>query len=272
MEQETIRSAVRGRYGAIARGEASGCGCGPGCCDGEAEALASLGLGYTEEELSSIPKDADLGLGSGHPTAAADLRPGETVLDLGSGGGIDCFLAAGKVGPKGYVIGVDMTPDMVARARENARKGDLENVEFRLGEIEALPVADASVDVVISNCVLNLSTERQRALQEAFRVLKPGGRLVISDLVSDTRPPAVLEESLEIMSGCLPVPQHEYVASLEAAGFSDVTITRQRPFAAEQMPVDNEALERLEAGAVGSGELTAYASSARSAILTAHKA
>jgi SAM-dependent methyltransferase len=163
MDQETIRSAVRGRYGAIARGEASESGCGTGCCDGEAEALTSLGLGYTEDELSSIPKDADLGLGSGHPTAAADLHPGETVLDLGSGAGIDCFLAAGKVGPLGNVIGVDMTPEMIARARENARKGPFDNVEFRLGEIEALPVADASVDVVISNCVLNLSSERERA-------------------------------------------------------------------------------------------------------------
>jgi SAM-dependent methyltransferase len=269
MDQETIRSAVRGRYGAIARGEASESGCGTGCCDGEAEALTSLGLGYTEDELSSIPKDADLGLGSGHPTAAADLHPGETVLDLGSGAGIDCFLAAGKVGPLGNVIGVDMTPEMIARARENARKGPFDNVEFRLGEIEALPVADASVDVVISNCVLNLSSERERALEEAFRVLRPGGRLVISDLVSDARPPAVLEESAEIMSGCLPVHQDDYVAALEGAGFSDVTIDDQRRFAAEDLPLDHDAVEQL---AVEAGEISAYAESARSAILTARKA
>ena len=238
MSQETIRSAVRERYGAIARGEGESC-CGPSCCGG-AETDASLDVGYTAEELASIPAGANLGLGSGHPTAAAELQPGETVLDLGSGAGIDCFLASAQVGPEGRVIGVDMTADMVEKARDNAWNGGFENVEFRLGEVEALPVDDNTVDAIVSNCGLNLSTQRQRAFGEAFRVLKPGGRLVVSDLLSAVNPPRILDQFPEIVSGCLPIPQDDYVGGLEAAGFTEVAFGARNE-APEEPEFPNEA-------------------------------
>lgn len=272
MSQDTIRTAVRERYGAIARGEESGCGCGPECCGGDTEALASLDVGYTAEELASIPADANLGLGSGHPTAAADLQPGETVLDLGAGAGIDCFLASSKVGPEGTVIGVDMTPAMVEKARENAWNGGFDNVEFRLGEIEALPVADGTVDVIVSNCVLNLSTQRQRAFEEAFRVLAPGGRLVVSDLLSGRDTPKILSQFPEIVSGCLPIPESSYIGGLEAAGFTDVEIIETRYYAADKLPVNAEVLQKVQEAGGELGELAEYTGSAKSAIVRARKA
>lgn len=270
MSQQTIRSVVRERYGAIARGEGQGC-CGPECCGSSSGTDASLGVGYTAEELASLPPGADLGLGSGHPTGAANLGAGEVVLDLGSGAGIDCFLASVRVGPEGSVIGVDMTPDMVSRARDNAREGGFENVEFRLGEVEALPVSDNAVDVVISNCVLNLSDRRQEALEEAFRVLKPGGRLVVSDLVSDVRTPEFVAQFPELVGGCLPVPREDYVRGLEAAGFTDVVIVDERPYPREQLPVDAELAARMRDAGTQLGDLDAYLGSARSATIRAWK-
>ncbi len=232
MKQDAIREAVRERYGRIAEGVEEGC-CGTSCCGGAKETSAetspetslSTAVGYDEEQLGRIPEGADLGLGSGNPVAHAALREGETVLDLGSGGGIDSFLASEKVGPSGRVIGVDMTPEMVTRARANARKGGYTNVDFRLGEIESLPVADATVDVIISNCVLNLSPERDRVLAEALRVLKPGGRLVISDLVCDVPIPERLREEAQAVTACLPVEREAYLSQLRAAGFVDVRIS-----------------------------------------------
>jgi ubiquinone/menaquinone biosynthesis C-methylase UbiE len=235
---DDVKRAVRDRYARVAT-ESTGC-CEPSCCGGEGSADTSAGaataesvsrsIGYSEEELAALPEDAVLGLGCGNPTAVAGLEAGQTVLDLGSGAGIDCFLASKQVGPEGRVIGVDMTPEMVERARRNAREGGYDNVDFRLGEIEAIPVADASVDVIISNCVLNLSAEKGRVLAEAFRVLRPGGRLVVSDMVSDEPVPAVLEGNLDAVAACLPTFRARYVQEFRDAGFEDVRITSETPY------------------------------------------
>ncbi|MBN1611899.1 MAG: arsenite methyltransferase, partial [Polyangiaceae bacterium] len=172
-KHDEVRAAVRDRYGKVAKQESSGCCCSPGCCAPAPD--ASLSLGYSPEDLDSVPEGANLGLGCGNPQAIAALHVGETVLDLGAGGGFDCFLAAKQVGAKGRVIGVDMTPEMVQKARANARQAAAQNVDFRLGEIEHLPVADGEVDVILSNCVINLSPDKEAVFGEAFRVLKPGG-------------------------------------------------------------------------------------------------
>jgi SAM-dependent methyltransferase len=176
--------------------------------------------------LQAIPAEADLGLGCGNPTALAGLQAGETVLDLGSGGGIDCFLAARRVGPAGRVIGVDMTAEMIDRARAAARQGSFQNVEFRLGEIENLPVADASVDAVISNCVINLSPDKGRVFRESFRALKAGGRLLVSDIVLTGELPAGAREDVELWAGCVSgaLPEQEYLSLIREAGFSEVSV------------------------------------------------
>ncbi len=231
---ESRREQVRGRYGAIATqgtccspgADSQGC-CSPGTASAKrTDSQALTQIGYAPEELSGLPDGANLGLGCGNPTALLALRPGETVLDLGSGAGIDCFLASRKVGPQGHVIGVDMTAEMIAKARENARKGDYSNVEFRLGEIEHLPAADRSVDVVISNCVINLSPEKDRVYREAFRILRPGGRFAVSDVVA-TRPITAEERADPALwcacsSGALEIDRVREL--LGAAGFDAVDI------------------------------------------------
>jgi arsenite methyltransferase len=223
---EEIRESVRKRYGEIAQSGQSGCGCAPsGCCSGPA-AAPSRQIGYSAEELQAVPAGADLGLGCGNPQAIAALLPGETVLDLGSGGGFDCFLAAQQVGITGHVIGVDMTAEMVARARENAREAGYAQVEFRLGEIEHLPVADASVDVILSNCVINLSPDKPQVCREACRVLRPGGRLAISDIIATAPLPEELRHDLALYAGCLAgaATKAELEAMLREAGFEQIRI------------------------------------------------
>jgi SAM-dependent methyltransferase len=275
-ERERIREAVRERYARVAAQEgASGC-CGPDCgCHASAEAASegvSRSLGYQDAELAGVPEGADLGLGCGNPTGVASLRAGETVLDLGSGGGIDCFLAAERVGPSGRVIGVDMTPEMIQRARRNAARGGYGNVEFRLGEIEALPVADASVDVILSNCVLNLSPERSRVLAEALRVLRAGGRAVISDLVSERPAPAELAGNLDAIAACLPTPREAYLGAFRDAGFVEVRVLDEHPYPASAI-LGDPGVEAALAGASAEtrAELDAFAASIRGIVLEARK-
>lgn len=220
-DNDQIRTQVRTAYAKVANGAG---GCSVGCCG--TTGSGSMAMGYSAAELAAAPEGADLGLGCGNPQAIAALRPGDTVLDLGSGGGFDCFLAARRVGRTGKVIGVDMTPEMVTRARGNARKVSATNVDFRLGEIEHLPVADGTVDVILSNCVINLSPDKSAVFREAFRVLKAGGRLAISDVVAVKDMPPALAQSVEAMTGC--VSGSAKVADLELmlreAGFEDVRI------------------------------------------------
>jgi arsenite methyltransferase len=222
-EQEA-RNIVRDHYAEVARTNGA-CGCGPGCCTPKAG--ASIDLGYTEGDLSALPQGADMGLGCGTPLAFASLKEGETVLDLGSGGGIDCFLAARQVGLQGRVIGVDMTPEMLNKARDNAARVQAKNVEFRLGEIERLPLPDRSVDVVVSNCVINLSPDKAAVFREALRVLKPGGRVAISDIVASQAMPESIKNSPSALAGCIAgaPPMHEVENLLKAAGFTDVRLT-----------------------------------------------
>jgi SAM-dependent methyltransferase len=236
MKKEDVRKTVREGYAKVARQDEPCCAPVKSCCCGPAVTEdISKKVGYTDADLQSVPEGANMGLGCGNPVALASLRPGETALDLGSGGGLDCFLAAQKVGPEGRVIGVDMTPEMVEKARENARKSGFGNVEFRLGEIESLPVADGSVDVIISNCVINLSPEKERVFQEAFRVLKSGGRLMVSDLVLLHELPAFVRNSKEAYVACLAgaVLKDQYLQAIAKAGFQGTQVVEETKF-----PVD----------------------------------
>lgn len=225
---ETIRQSVRSAYGEIADSD-TGCGCGTsGCCSGTASVQETAKrLGYSEQEVSEVPDGANMGLGCGNPLAIGALVPGETVVDLGCGGGFDCFLASKRVGDSGHVIGIDMTPEMVYKARENVSKGGYKNVEIRLGEIEHLPVSDSSVDVILSNCVINLSPDKMNVFHEAYRILKPGGRLSIMDIIAMVPLPEEIRNDLAFHSGCVAgaASAGDIEKMLEEAGFESIAIT-----------------------------------------------
>jgi ubiquinone/menaquinone biosynthesis C-methylase UbiE len=249
-EKEEIRQAVRESYGKIARvgdkgsassevsqaasccGESnlsSGTNSSSSCCVRPEFTLDQMAaaIGYSKEDLAGVPGGANLGLGCGNPVALASLKPGEIVVDLGSGGGLDCFLAAQKVGETGQVIGVDMTPDMVGKARQNAEKMGVKNIDFRLGEIENLPIADNNADIIISNCVINLSPDKQGVYREALRVLKPGGRLVISDILTTVKLPDEVQKNLALVTACIggAATIEDTEKMLKGTGFQDIKIT-----------------------------------------------
>lgn len=242
-EIDDIHSAVRTHYGQVAEKNGVGCATATGCCAGETPEVdaRSRELGYSDSELDAVPAGANLGLGCGNPQALAELQPGEVVLDLGSGAGFDSFLAARLVGDTGRVIGVDMTPEMLAKARANARNSDSNNVEFRLGEIESLPIADATVDVVISNCVINLSPDKRRVFMEAYRVLKAGGRVAISDVIRIAPMPRDVAGDMAQYTGCVAgaASAQEITDLLRESGFSEIRITSKhdsRKFIGEWVP------------------------------------
>jgi arsenite methyltransferase len=248
MKQEEVKKVVREGYAKIAKKQLPCCAPLTPCCGTDKSVDISKRIGYGDEELASVPEGANLGLGCGNPVALASLKEGETVLDLGCGAGFDCFLAANKVGRKGKVIGVDMTPEMIYKARGNARAGNYENVEFRLGEIENIPAADNSVDAVISNCVINLAPDKRRVFKEAFRVLKPGGRLMVSDLVLLKELPVLVKNSVEAYIGCLSgaIMKDEYLEAIENAGFRDVKIMDGAQYPIELMANDPTAKSIVE--------------------------
>ncbi|HWQ26914.1 MAG TPA: arsenite methyltransferase [Chlorobaculum sp.] len=236
MEDNNIREAVKERYASTVR-EGNSCGCSQKADDPDPGFIhsASKIAGYSEQELKSIPDGANLGLGCGNPVALAMIREGDIVLDLGSGAGVDSFLASNIVGDKGLVIGVDMTPEMVERARMNARNNGFRNVDFRLGEIENLPVESSTVDVIISNCVINLSTDKPKVFQEAWRVLKPGGRLMVSDMVLLEELPEYLDRSVEAYVRCIAgaVRKEKYLDVIQQAGFEEISVVGESHFPAE---------------------------------------
>jgi len=229
MKEKEIKRVVKERYGKIAK---SGDSCCPSCECGPSPAKLGKKIGYSEKDLENVPESSNMALGCGNPVALASLKEGETVLDLGSGGGIDAFLAARKVGPKGKVIGVDMTEEMVHKASATAAKYGYTNVEFRLAEIENLPLVDNSVDVVISNCVVNLSPDKEKVFREAYRVLKSGGRIMISDLVTEGRLPEEVRRSFDAWAGCIAgaLEKGEYLDGIRKAGFKNIRIVSESTY------------------------------------------
>ena len=261
---DDIRRSVREGYAGVAR--SGGACCSSGCsCSGTADAAARR-IGYSDSDVAAAPAGANLGLGCGNPVALASLQPGETVLDLGSGAGFDCFLAARAVGPSGHVIGVDMTAEMIERARANAARAGVANVEFRLGEIEHLPVADASVNVVISNCVINLSPDKPQVFAEAFRVLRPDGRLMVSDIVLDSPLPPALLNSVSAYVGCVSGAslRDDYLGMITAAGFRAVTVIAEDRFPVETTASDPTLQALVRESGLTAEELARRAAGVRS--------
>jgi arsenite methyltransferase len=272
-DEHQLRQSVREGYAKVAKGSGSCCGPSQSCCGSRTQKTTSRAVGYSEEELAAVPQGADLGLGCGNPVALASLQPGETVLDLGSGAGIDCFIAARKVGPTGKVIGVDMTPEMLEKARKNASSAGVTNVDFRLGEIEHLPVADKTVDVVISNCVINLSPDKPQVFREAFRVLRPGGRLMVSDIVLDSPLPKGLLDSAAAYVGCISGAslKADYLAMMSATGFVDVAVVSEERFPVEAAASDPTLQALVRESGLSPAELISAAAGVRSAKVSAVK-
>jgi arsenite methyltransferase len=248
-----MKEIVKDKYGRIAAGAASGCGCGCRPVPEEAVSNISKGVGYSDADLAAVPEGANLGLGCGNPLAFSALKEGDVVLDLGSGAGFDSFLAARKVGKTGRVIGVDMTPEMIAKAKANAKAGGYDNVEFLLGDIEALPLPDNSVDVAISNCVINLVPDKEKVFQELNRVLRPGGRFMVSDLALLKELPEQVRTSVEAYVGCVAgaILKDEYLAIIRAAGFEDVHVVDESYTAVD---LDGPELRQLAQQYVGTDE------------------
>lgn len=242
-----IRQAVREQYGKVADRSNSG---SSSCCGPSSGQSASEVMGYSKEELESLPKGADLGLGCGNPTAFASIQPGDVVVDLGSGAGIDCFLAAVKAGETGKVIGIDMTPPMIDKARANAKQGGHDNVEFRLGEIEHIPIGDDTADLIISNCVINLSPDKPQVFREAYRVLKPGGKVMVSDIVLLQPLPESVINSPEAYAGCVAgaMMKDEYLGAIRSAGFEKVEIVDQTgdPASLDEDPIISELAQNAD--------------------------
>lgn len=270
---EEVRKIVRKKFSGIAKGGGSCCGEPSTCCGGSTPENVSRKMGYSDTEMESVPEGANLGLGCGNPVALASLKEGETVLDLGAGGGFDCFLAARRVGKKGRVIGVDMTPEMLEKARRNADRGKYRNVEFRLGEIENLPVADGTVDAVISNCVINLSPDKGRVFKEAHRVLRPGGRLMVSDIVLKDELPAFIRGMEEAYTGCIAgaMLKKDYLGAIVAAGFSDVRVVSEKKYSLQPF-LDKPGVEaRIKRRGITKEQLDAVRGSVWSAYIFAVK-
>jgi len=264
MKEEEIRKIVREGYARIAKHGSCGCSPASSCC-GNITAVQEISksIGYTERELNAVPEGSNLGLGCGNPVALASLREGETVIDLGSGAGFDCFLAAEIVGKTGRVIGVDMTPQMLEKARENAGQGNYENVEFRLGEIENLPVADNSGDIIISNCVINLAPDKTRVFKEAYRVLKTGGRLMVSDMVLLKELPDFIRNSVAAYVGCISgaLMKEEYLGAIKAAGFQEVKIIEETPFPIKYIANDPTAKAVIEKSEISREKIEEFSDS-----------
>jgi arsenite methyltransferase len=274
MKKEQIKKIVREGYAKVAKQNVSCCAPKQTYCGGAGSAeTISKKIGYSDEEMKAVPQGANLGLGCGNPIALASLKEGETVLDLGSGAGFDCFLAAKAVGLTGRVIGVDMTAEMIEKARQNAAKGNFKNVEFRLGDIENLPVEDNSVDIIISNCVINLVPDKKKAFQEAYRVLKSGGRLMVSDIVLIKELPASIRRSVEAYVGCLSgaIFKAEYLKTIGDTGFKDVKVVQESAFPLDVMANDPTAQAILDKPDVSNGDLNQAENSVASIKVSAVK-
>jgi SAM-dependent methyltransferase len=275
MKETEVKANVRQRYAKVARQDESCCGPKASCgCSGGVNAReVSKSIGYSDEEMTAVPEGANLGLGCGNPVALASLKKGETVIDLGSGAGFDCFLAANHVGESGRVIGVDMTPEMLDKARENARQSEYKNVEFRLGEIENLPVADGVADIIISNCVINLAPDKRRVFREAYRALKPGGRVIVSDIVLTEALPENVKNSIEAYVGCIAGASIEadYLAAIKAAGFKDVKVENESVFPIESIISEPQAVEVMNSLKLTPAKMRELAATVKSVKVSAVK-